>query len=126
MQIRVTPTHTIKYVCKTRFTSLYYEDQDILLFSCFKISIVFTIEYILHSVLMLNFPFHLKSRYIFCGVKICHVSSLGNYLTFWHRSFTFNSNISPTCCNNFSVYYRDVCLQLNMFRAFSRPPSGAQ
>jgi hypothetical protein len=40
-------------------------------------------------------------------------------LTFWHRSFTFNSNKSPTWCNNFSVYYRDVCLQLNMFRAFS-------
>ena len=47
-------------------------------------------------------------------------------LTFWHRSFTFNSNKSPTWCNNFSVYYPDLCLQLNMFRAFSRPSSGAQ
>ena len=47
-------------------------------------------------------------------------------LTFWHRSFTFNSNKSPSWCNNFSVYYSDVCLQLNMFRAFSRPSSGAQ
>jgi len=47
-------------------------------------------------------------------------------LTFWHQSFTFNSNKSPTWCNNFSVYYPDVCLQLNVFRAFSRPPSGAQ
>jgi hypothetical protein len=47
-------------------------------------------------------------------------------LTFWHRSFTFNSSISPTWCNNFSVYYPDVCLQLNMFWAFSRPSSGAQ
>jgi hypothetical protein len=47
-------------------------------------------------------------------------------LTFWHRSFTFNSNKSPTWCNNFSVYYSDLCLQLNMFRAFSRPSSGAQ
>ena len=47
-------------------------------------------------------------------------------LTFWHRSFTFNSIKSPTWCNNFSVYYPDVCLQLNMFRAFSRPSSGAQ
>jgi hypothetical protein len=37
-----------------------------------------------------------------------------------------NSNKSPTRCNNFSVYYPDVCLQLNMFRAFSRPLSGAQ
>jgi hypothetical protein len=34
---------------------------------------------------------------------------------------TFNSNKSPTWCNNFSGYYPDVCLQLNMFRVFSRP-----
>jgi hypothetical protein len=47
-------------------------------------------------------------------------------LTFWHWSFTFNSNESPTWCNIFSVYYPDVCLQLNMFRTFSRPSSGAQ
>jgi hypothetical protein len=47
-------------------------------------------------------------------------------LTFWHRSFTFNSNKSPTWYNSFSVYYPDVCLQLNMFRAFSLPSSGAQ
>ena len=39
-------------------------------------------------------------------------------LTFWHRSFIFNSNKPPTWCNNFSVYYPDVCLQLNMFRVF--------
>jgi hypothetical protein len=47
-------------------------------------------------------------------------------LTFWHQSFTFNSNKSPTWCNSFSVYYPDVCLQLNMFRTFSRPSLGAQ
>jgi hypothetical protein len=47
-------------------------------------------------------------------------------LTFWHQSFTFNSNKSTTWCNNFSVYYPDVCLQLNMFRVFFRPSSGAQ
>jgi hypothetical protein len=47
-------------------------------------------------------------------------------LIFWDWSFTFNSNKSPTWCNNFSVYYPDVCLQLNMFRAFSCPLSGAQ
>jgi len=41
-------------------------------------------------------------------------------------SFTFNSNKSPTWCNSYSVYYPDVCLQLNMFRVFSRPSSGAQ
>jgi hypothetical protein len=46
-------------------------------------------------------------------------------LTFWHRSFTFNSNKSPTWCNNFSVYYPDICLQFNMFQEFSRPSSGA-
>jgi len=42
------------------------------------------------------------------------------FLTFWQRSK------SPTGCNNFSVYYPDVCLQLNMFRTFSRPSSGDQ
>jgi len=47
-------------------------------------------------------------------------------LIFWHRSLTFNSNKSQTWCNNFSVCYPDVCLQLNMFRAFSCPSSGAQ
>ena len=47
-------------------------------------------------------------------------------INFWHRSFTINSNKSPTWYNNFSVYYLDVCLQLNMSRAFSRPSSGAQ
>jgi hypothetical protein len=47
-------------------------------------------------------------------------------LTFWHRSFTFDSNKSPTWCNNFWVYYPDVCLQLNMFWAFSCLSSGAQ
>jgi hypothetical protein len=44
----------------------------------------------------------------------------------WRRSFTFNSNKSPTRCNNFWVYYPDVCLQLNMFRAFFHTSSGAQ
>jgi len=28
--------------------------------------------------------------------------------------------------NNFSAYYPNVCLELNMFRAFSCPLSGAQ
>ena len=41
-------------------------------------------------------------------------------LTFWHRSFTFNSNKSPTWCNNFSVYYPDVCLQQHVSGVF--PP----
>ena len=56
----------------------------------------------------------------------CGETTLIPQLTFWHRSFTFNSNKSPTWCNNFSVYYPDVCLQLNMFREFSRTLSRAQ
>ena len=36
------------------------------------------------------------------------------------------SNKSPTRCNNFPVYYPDVYLQLNMFRAISRPSSGTR
>ena len=59
----------------------------------------------------------------FCVVR-CLDRHVG--LTFGHRSFTFNSNKSPTWCKNFSVYYPDICLQLNMFWAFSRPSSGAQ
>ena len=47
-------------------------------------------------------------------------------VTFWHQSFTLNSNKSPTWCNNFSVYYPDVFFHPNMFRAFFRPSSGAQ
>jgi hypothetical protein len=47
-------------------------------------------------------------------------------LGLWVRASSYNSNKSPTWCNNFSVYYRDVCLQLNMFRAFYSPSSGAQ
>ena len=38
----------------------------------------------------------------------------------------YNSNKSPTTCNNFSVYYPDVFLEFNMFRAFSRSSSGPQ
>jgi hypothetical protein len=51
---------------------------------------------------------------------------MSKHLTFWHRNFTFNSNKSSTWCNNFSVYYPDVCLQLNMFWAFSHLSSEAQ
>jgi len=38
----------------------------------------------------------------------------------------YNSNKSPTRCNSFPVYYPDVYLHLNMFRAFFRPSSGAR
>jgi hypothetical protein len=64
-------------------------------------------------------------RFFYANVVI-RISIKDLNLTFWHRSFTFNSNKSPTWCNNFSVYYPDICLQLNMFRAFSCPSSGAQ
>jgi len=57
-----------------------------------------------------------------CRLQLCTLP----ILTFWHQSFTFNSNKSLTWCNNFSVHYPDVCLQLNTFWAFSRPSSGAQ
>jgi hypothetical protein len=40
--------------------------------------------------------------------------------------YLFYSNKSPTSCNNFPVLYPDICPHLNMFRAFSRPSSGAQ
>jgi len=40
--------------------------------------------------------------------------------------YLHDSNKSSTRCKNFTVYYPDVYLQLNMFRAFSRPSSGAQ
>ena len=53
--------------------------------------------------------------------RACHWTLSWARLSFWHRSFTFNSNKSPTWCTNFSVYYPDVCLQLNMFRAFPCP-----
>ena len=54
------------------------------------------------------------------------VWNIDTRLTFWHRSFTFNSNKSPTWCNSFSVYYPDIYLLLNMFRVFSCPSSEAQ
>jgi len=51
----------------------------------------------------------------------------GTHKPLHHKVCTeYNSNKSPTRCNHFSVYYSDVYLQLNMFRAFSRPSSGAQ
>ena len=43
-----------------------------------------------------------------------------------HYYIKYNSNKSPTRCNNFPKYNPDVYLQLNMFRAFSRPSPGAQ
>jgi len=50
----------------------------------------------------------------------------GSMFNLWHRNFKFHSNKSPTWSNNFSVYYPEVCLKINMFRALPRPSSGAQ
>ena len=74
----------------------------------------------INSLYILHFWCFCPSALLFKKPK--HVALFGQ-LTFWHRSFTFNSNKSPTWCNNFSVYYSDIFLQLNMFRAFSRPSS---
>jgi len=69
----------------------------------------------------------LNEKFIPCGQKFipygqkfskCIANLRGNLLNY--------SNKSPTRCNNFPVYYPDVYLQLNMFRSFSRPSSGAQ
>jgi hypothetical protein len=46
------------------------------------------------------------------------VITLLSVLTFWHRSFTFNSNKSPTWCNSFSVYYPDVFCSSTCFGRF--------
>jgi len=56
------------------------------------------------------------------------------YLYFFFFSFTkvrysFSNSIQinqPTRCNNFSSLLLDVYVQFNMFRASSRPWSGAQ
>jgi len=39
-----------------------------------------------------------------------------------HHTIQINQ---PTRCNNFSGLLLDVCLQFNVFRASSRPSSGA-
>jgi hypothetical protein len=61
-------------------------------------------------------------------IKICNETVFGNdvRLKTTNKINSNNSNKLPTRYNNFSVYYPDVCLQLNMFRAFSLPSSGAQ
>jgi hypothetical protein len=40
-----------------------------------------------------------------------------------HHTFHINQ---PTRCNNFSILLLDIYVQFNMFRASSRPSSGAQ
>ena len=82
---------------------------------------------VMHSVRLNACPHHTYTVPCFLPSFIPSFHSISLLaLTFWHRNFTCNSNKSPNWCNTFSVYYPDVCLQLNMFRAFSRPSSGAQ
>jgi hypothetical protein len=75
---------------------------------------------------------HLKSQLSSCDAEVKSAvrkwfqNQNISFFNICHRSFTFNSNKSPTWCNSFSVYYPDVCLELDMFRAFSRPSSGDQ
>jgi hypothetical protein len=58
-------------------------------------------------------------------------SHCSGYSSVTVKFFTFTripsyiSNKSPTRCKNFPVHHSDVHLQLNMFRASSRPSSGA-
>jgi hypothetical protein len=73
-----------------------------------------------------DFCFSALFSTVLCTAIFYELTTILCNLTFWHWSFTFNSNKSPTWCNSFPVYYPDVFLQLNMFRAFSRPWSGAQ
>jgi hypothetical protein len=62
------------------------------------------------------FTFYIQGVLKFkCKIKVCK---------FVHHR-TIQINHQPDA-NNFSVYYPDVCLQLNMFRTFFRPSSGAQ
>jgi hypothetical protein len=88
-------------------------------------------EWWLHSGCISFYPFFIPKKYWYVtNTRVLNsrhtVFNKLNLFNFWHRSFTYNSNKSPTWCNNFSVYYPDVYLQLNMFRGFSRPSSGAQ
>ena len=62
------------------------------------------------------------------GMKFCSFCRIF-YMTRFYCSFMNMyrySNKSPTRCNNFSGILLDVYLRLNMFRASSRPSSGAQ
>jgi hypothetical protein len=57
------------------------------------------------------------SRYV-CRDKIIYQQIKEEYLTFWHRSFTFNSNKSPTKCNNFPVYFLTYIYSSTCFERF--------
>jgi hypothetical protein len=75
---------------------------------------------------VVRFPLHERSArqrelYLTTHGHPCPGWDVGPFAT----SYYF-LNKSPTRCNKFPVYYPDVCLQLNMFRGFSRSSSKAQ
>ena len=123
-------------MCSNSFSIWFISNQTVPLPHyggvCLIVSISFKnfFSYSVHFLLSVIFNpqcWHVKlHQQTFTGSAFIWWEMITVFLTFWHRSFTFNSNKSPTWYNNFSVYYRDVCLQFNMFRAFSRPSSGAQ
>ena len=86
----------------------------------------FTPRNVFFVILRNNYSYIRSEHHLFVRkeLKFCIWNEIN--VTFWTRSFTFNSNKSPTWSYNFPVYYPDVCLQFNMFRAFSRPSSGDQ
>ena len=57
------------------------------------------------------------SRYVYRD-KIIYQQIKEGYLTIWHRSFTFNSNKSPTRCNNFPVYFLTFIYSSACFERF--------
>jgi hypothetical protein len=69
--------------------------------------------------------FHNATSFGSCIIHILHTGCVKFKVCKSVHHRTIQINHQPDA-NSFSVYYPDVCLQLNMFRAFSRPSSGAQ
>jgi len=64
------------------------------------------------------------SEMLFLGLAFLRV--IGHYLNEINIKFKSIEINQPTRCNNFSSLLPDFYVQLNMFRASSRPSSGAQ
>jgi len=61
----------------------------------------------LYAILCCEISIHmaLKLAGWYCVVsQKSRISCFKILINFWHWNFTFNSNKSPTWCNNFSVY----------------------
>jgi hypothetical protein len=63
-------------------------------------------------------------EWVFNGIETNTINQTQHFLIFGYDIHC--SNKSPTRRNSFPVYYPDVYIQFNMFRAFSRPSSRAQ